>query len=218
MIRLSVLTAVILLNGCGAKRNVQPFVTNDEYDIYALVAHPSANEIAFYSTDSIISEISYVVDSTMEMDPEYKPTSDKIIKQRGVVFIEKRQHFTFGVVPYSWKSLAYFWHDFPLDEMKDAMIAANAKRYGLSLDSLSRRSPVMPMSEYAKHEHGTPPERGPWHTSYRFSRVAFNESKSDALVYLEYRCGNDCAAGVWYWCKRTSGTWTVFKRCEEWAS
>ncbi len=49
-----------------------------------------------------------------------------------------------------------------------------------------------------------------------FSRPIFNDSRTDALIYLEYACGPGCGSGQWCWLKKSLGTWKLFSLHRLW--
>jgi hypothetical protein len=56
------------------------------------------------------------------------------------------------------------------------------------------------------------------HTFTVFSRVGFNESFEQALVYVEHNCGGECATGDLYFLKLDKGVWKIKSILEGWVS
>ena len=50
------------------------------------------------------------------------------------------------------------------------------------------------------------------------SRVGFNESKTQALIYYGYVCGGLCGQGQYILLTRTDDKWTIEKECLTWIS
>jgi len=46
-------------------------------------------------------------------------------------------------------------------------------------------------------------------TDVKFSQIGYNENYSQALVYIDLYCGEECGFGKYYLFKRTDNTWII---------
>jgi hypothetical protein len=51
---------------------------------------------------------------------------------------------------------------------------------------------------------------------FQVSRVGFDESHTQALVYVEYFCGGLCGSGTIYLVERRGGVWTIIRHGPSW--
>jgi hypothetical protein len=54
--------------------------------------------------------------------------------------------------------------------------------------------------------------------NFTFSRVSFDTSHLQALVYCEYAFGYLNGGGYWYWLEYSGGHWIVHSKLEVWVA
>jgi hypothetical protein len=53
---------------------------------------------------------------------------------------------------------------------------------------------------------------------FAFSKVGFNKEKTEALIYTEFWCGNQCGEGAYWLLKRKNNNWFVEQKVGTWIS
>jgi hypothetical protein len=175
------------------------FITPEEYKIYQCVAEYLDNETGL--------DVILVHDSTLVNCPDpghYDETA------RGVYLPP-----AFGGPESAWPKQGfnrkYFEENFP---------ERNRLRLKISGDSIKtgkawvRTIPWSGLEDTRSPESNSPEKTGfLW-----FSRVVFNLSGIEALVYADFTCGGRFGAGSWYWIRKTNGIWIVHQSANAWVS
>lgn len=187
------------LFGCQKSSPPSQPVLAEEYAVYSCIVSTLV--------DSSRYQIVFVNDSTLRNDP---------VPARPNVFRE----FPPGSYAHnSWLVIRRHWPDFDSQKFEIILNQVNKICYHLNVDliqsavSVRRRDWLkINESEYADlYSEGKV-------AILWLSRVASNESATEALVYSDFACGYLCGAGRWFWLKKQSGSWKVHKSIEIWVS
>ena len=111
------------------------------------------------------------------------------------------------------------WSGFDTDFYKREMNRVNSKREQLIVDSI--RGPIAVRRRDWKNirESSYAESYGKGQVGvFWVSRVAFNHSHTEALVYSDFACGYLCGNGTWYWLQRNGAGWVIHESSSTWAS
>ena len=171
--------------------------------------------------NNTISHSEYVVYSAIvnELFNEYETivVHDSSIQKSRIGNLKYRTKAGEWVESTDWERIAYMWPELDLTEFRSSYEQQNSTKsvFDAKLFKAVREIQILRFQDTLK---GIDEDVQQQKVIISFSRVAFANEGTRALVYLEYYCGHLCAAGNWVLLSRQDTTWTVVKRLQTWVS
>ncbi len=125
-----------------------------------------------------------------------------------------------------WSQMKYGWPDIDIDAFRTIYLKVSQIRIFVDTNQIRTHLPVRRISIATRREIFNGP--GGW---FRFksrfpkmkgfvglSRVAIDQQKGRALVFVKDHCGDVCGSGDWYLLERQEGKWRITRRVNVWVS
>ncbi len=184
---------------CQQKNDFQKNILTFEYDLYRFII----NQI----DDSTEYNFIAIADSTLRTDP--------VLEKKGTYRSLRPGSYT----PRIFNVLSNVWTDFKSDQFQHFFESTNLQSYKLAIESLhvSERIRLCNWQTVRGSNDSVFGEKNR-HLFVWFSRVAIDQSKTEALLYVEYICSPVCGEGRRYWLKKRDAIWKIHKSHGTWVS
>ncbi len=203
----SVLSLILFIFGIGISQESVSIkeISHTEYSIYSTIVNSKRNYKDIKSC--------FVNDSTLK---NYS-LSISLDTSRKLTYHATAPH-TYTRMD-EWKGIHKEWPNFDIAFYKNQFLINNKYSQLIIIDSIKsyikiRQADWDKLSDskyYQQYQKGKV-------SVFSFSRVVFNLSQTEALVYADFSCGELCGNGCWYWLKKKDGKWVIFNTFETWVS
>ena len=180
-------------------------ISHSEYSVYSAIVNSKShckNIESYFVKDSTLKNYALSISSDTSRILKYHDTAPhsytRMDEWRGI----KKQ--------WSNCDIEYYKNQFLVNNKYSQLIIIDSIKSSLKIKRVSwnRLSESEYYQQYQKGKIGI----------FCFSRVVFNQSQTEALVYSDFSCGEHCGSGCWYWLKKRNGIWIVYKTHETWVS